>query len=113
TSWVAEHSRPSREGEMTVKGTYKRKRVPWNESTACSNRSNLLACLNWAVQQGYIDNHPLGKVKRGAHKRRERIFTAEELEKIRGKVKPDFADFLLALELSGARPFSELATLTA
>lgn len=73
----------------------------------------VLTCLNWAVEQGYIPNHPLGKLKRGFHKRRERVFTVEEMEKITANVKPEFADFLLALELTGVRPFSELATITA
>jgi integrase len=85
----------------------------WGESTACSARGTVLAVLNWAVEQGYIDRHPLGKLKRGSHKRRERVFTAEEMRKIVGFVKPDFADFLRALELTGARPFSELALLAA
>ena len=109
TSWIAEHQRASRDGEMTGN----KKRRPWNESTACSARTNLLACLNWAVAQGYIESHPLTKLKRGRHRRRERYLTAEERKKIRENVKPDFAEFLLALELTGARPFSELATLTA
>jgi integrase len=85
----------------------------WNTSTACSGRSTVLACLNWAVTQGYIDSHPLTKLKRGTHKRRERILSAEERQLIRDNVKTDFADFLLAMELTGARPFSELATLRA
>jgi integrase len=63
--------------------------------------------------QGYIDSHPLTKLKRGTHKRRERILTVEERQLIRNNVKEDFADFLLALELTGARPFSELATIRA
>jgi integrase len=85
----------------------------WGQSTACSARGTVLACLNWAVEQGYIVGHPLGKLKRGSHKRRERVFTSEELKRIRETVRPDFADFLLALELTGARPFSEMATVTA
>lgn len=85
----------------------------WNESTACSGRSTLLACLNWAVAQGYIDSHPLGKLKRGAHRKRDRVLTPEERQKIREFVKPDFADFLFALEQTGARPFSEMAQVTA
>lgn len=85
----------------------------WNDSTQCSARSTVLAALNWAVTQGYIESHPLTKLKRGSHKRRERYLTTEERKAIRGFVKPDFADFLLALELTGARPFSELATLKA
>lgn len=85
----------------------------WNQSSACSGRSTVLACLNWAVQEGHIDSHPLGKLKRGSHKKRERVLSPEERELIRKNVKPDFRDFLLALELTGARPFSELALLTA
>jgi integrase len=85
----------------------------WNESTACSARTTLLACLNWGVNQGYLDAHPLGKLKRGSHKRRDRVLTPEERQKIRDNIKPDFRDFLFALEQTGARPFSELARLTA
>ena len=85
----------------------------WGESTSCSGRGAVLAVLNWAVDQGYIPTHPLKKLKRGSHKRRERVFSADELRRIREFVKPDFADFLRALELTGARPFSELAKVTA
>jgi integrase len=85
----------------------------WNESTGCSARSTLLACLNWGVDQGYIESHPLTRLKRGSHKRRERVLTVEEREAIKAGVKPDFRDFLFGLEQTGARPFSELATLTA
>ncbi len=48
----------------------------WNESTGCSARSTVLACLNWAVTQGHVDSHPLAKLKRGSHKRRERYLTS-------------------------------------
>ena len=113
TTWIAERQRPNREGETLEYGGRKHVRIPWNESTACSARSNVLAVLNWAVAQGYATSHPLTKLKRGSHARRERYLTREERTKIRANVKPDFADFLLALELTGARPFSELATLTA
>ena len=85
----------------------------WNESSACSARSILLACLNWGVAEGHIDVHPLGRLKRGAHRRRDRVLTPQEREKIRKNVKPEFHDFLFALEQTGARPFSELAPLTA
>lgn len=85
----------------------------WNDSTECSARSTLLACLNWGVTQGYIDAHPLGRLKRGSHKRRERVFTAEEMRRIKEFTNPFFRDFLTGLELTGARPFSELARVTA
>lgn len=85
----------------------------WGESTACSGRGAVLAVLNWSVEQGYIRSHPLTKLKRGAHKRRERVFSTEELKRVREFTNPKFADFLLGLELTGARPFSELAKVTA
>lgn len=85
----------------------------WGQSTSCSARGTVLAALNWAVEQGYLKGHPLGKLKRGSIKRRERVFSADELVKIRGFVKPDFGDFVRALELTGARPFSELALVSA
>ena len=113
TTWIAEHQRPSLPGEMTKNGKHARPRVPWNQSTACTARTTVLACLNWAVAQGYIESHPLTKLKRGSHLRRERYVTAEERRRIKDFVKPDFADFLTALELTGARPFSEMATLSA
>jgi integrase len=83
------------------------------QSSACTARGTVFACLNWAVEQGYIRIHPLTKLKRGSHKRRERVLTADELKKIREFTNPYFADFLLRLELTGARPFSELAKVTA
>ena len=87
--------------------------TPWGQSSSCSARGAILAALNWGVDQGYITSHPLTKLKRGSHKRRERVFSADELKAIRENVKPDFADFVRALELTGARPFSELAHVTA
>ena len=85
----------------------------WGQSTSTSARATVLAALNWAIAEGYIDSHPLRKLKRGSHKRRTRIFTAQELDKIRAFVKPNFRDFLRVLELTGARPYSELAKVTA
>jgi integrase len=85
----------------------------WGPSSACSAKTAVLACLNWAEAEGLISGHPLGKLKRGSHRRRERVFTGEEMKKIREFTNPRFAEFLLGLELTGARPFSELAKLTA
>jgi integrase len=89
------------------------KMTTWNDGTKCGARSTLLACLNWAVDQGYVKENPLKKLKRGRHNRREAIFTTDELRRIREFTNPYFADFLLGLELTGARPFSELARIKA
>jgi integrase len=44
---------------------------------------------------------------------RERYLTPEERLKVRGAVRGVFADYLFALEKTGARPFSEVAKVTA
>lgn len=85
----------------------------WGESTACSGRGTVLAVLNAAVELGDIPHHPLKALKRGSHKRRERVFTTDELTRIKAFTNPFFADFLVGLELTGARPYSELAKVTA
>ena len=90
-----------------------KKRHPWNDGGKSSARATVLACLNWAVAEGHMNSHPLGKLKRGTHGKRERVLSGEERQKIRDNVKSDFRDFLFALEQTGARPFSELALVTA
>jgi integrase len=76
-------------------------------------RSIVLACLNWADREGLVDGHPLRKLKAGRYDRRERILTTAEKDAIRAAVPPYLLDFLDALALTGARPYSEVARLTA
>jgi hypothetical protein len=33
----------------------------WGQSTSCSARGTMPACLNWAAEQGYVAGHSLGK----------------------------------------------------
>jgi integrase len=86
----------------------------WNETTRSSARAALSACLNWAVREEHLDRNPLaGKLPRAHYARRQRILTREERERIRAAVKGSLRDFLYALEQTGARPFSEVARITA
>lgn len=118
TEWLSAHDKPGK-----VRGPRKRK-VPksdaepvryqaWGESTRTTARSVVRACLAWAVGQGYIAANPLAALKRGAYDRRERILSAEEKLKIREWLPEGVREFVFALEQTGARPFSELATVTA
>lgn len=118
SEWLNAHNQPGK-----VRGPRKRKGKPdggeptrfqaWGESTRTTARSILRACLNWAVMQGYLAANPLAKLKRGDYARRERILTADERQRVREWLPEGVREFVYALEQTGARPFSELATLTA
>lgn len=119
SEWLIEHNKPGK-----VRGPKKRKPKPegspesvryqsWGESTRTTARSILRACLNWAFNEGYIPANPLAKLKRGSYTRRERILTASERQRIREYLPEGIREFMLAIEKTGARPFSELAKLTA
>lgn len=85
----------------------------WNPSTQATACRVLKSCLNWGVEQTYIPANPLAKLKAGRYLCRERILTAEERETFLKAASPHFREFLWALGQTGARPFSELAKLTA
>ena len=86
----------------------------WSESTRAAAIAVVLACLNWAVEQGYLSSHPLTRLKRGRYERRERILTDQERDALFAEIKdPTLRQFLRFLELTGCRPFSEAARITA
>lgn len=117
TEWLNAHNGPGK-----VRGPKARKKPAaaepsrfqaWGESTRTTARSILRACFNWSVMQGYISANPIAKLKRGDYARRERILTADERRRIRDWLTGGVRDFVYAMEQTGARPFSELATVTA
>lgn len=117
---MAERPRPARQGPRAAPaegppgGGREPARFPgWGESTRTTARSILRACLNWAVEQGYLAANPLARLKRGGYARRERILTAEERRRVREWLPEGIREFVYALEQTGARPFSELAAVTA
>ncbi|VTR93073.1 phage integrase family protein : Phage-related integrase OS=Blastopirellula marina DSM 3645 GN=DSM3645_03233 PE=4 SV=1: Phage_integrase [Gemmata massiliana] len=86
----------------------------WKPNTKTSARGALQACLNWAVKRDMISVNPVKKLGIGSYTNAERILTAEERTRARAAVKDQqFKDYLRVLELTGARPFSEIATLIA
>lgn len=85
----------------------------WNENTCVRAKAIVLACLNYGVKKLNLPSHPLRNTRPGTCGSRERYLTAEEREKIRTAVSGPFADFVATLEQTGARPFSELAKITA
>lgn len=89
------------------------KKTTWNDSTKSNVKKVLKAACNWGVKNGYLDEHPLKKLPSGNTRRRDRIITPEEWQKIRAFVSPAFADFLSVVHQTGARPYSEVAQLDA
>jgi integrase len=94
--------------------TWMDKHPHWSGSTRAAAVAAILACLNWAIEQGYIASHPLARLKRGRYERRERIMTQVERDSVFKAIKdPGFRYFLRFLELTGCRPFSEAAAIEA
>jgi integrase len=120
TAWLlkhtAGHATPKKKQEPPKKGK-KRFIDPdgvWGHNTQVTCRAIVRACLNWAVDQGYLTHNPLGRLKAGSYHRRERILSQEERAKIKVCVRDQaFSDFIFFLEQTGARPFSEAAKVSA
>jgi integrase len=93
--------------------TWESENPAWSQSTIATTRGILTVCLNWAVEQGIIHNQPLSRLKTVAYTRRERTLSPSEKRRIKEVLSPALGDFLLAVELTGARPFSEIGVLTA
>lgn len=90
-----------------------RKARPWAESSRTRAKAIVLAALNYGTRKLGLGPHPLAHVRPGSVGSRERYLTPEEREKIRQAVSGPFAEYIFALEQTGARPFSEVAKVTA
>lgn len=89
------------------------KKETWGPSTRALFITIIKAVFNFGEEQGYLSANPLKKLKRRSTGRRKRVLTPEEKERIKAAVSEDFRDFLTVLEMTGCRPFSEAAKLTA
>ncbi len=85
----------------------------WSASTKALFITILKAVFNHAEQQGYLAVNPIKKLKRRKTGRRDRVVTPEERGKILGAMSANFRDFVTFLDLTGCRPFSEAARITA
>lgn len=90
-----------------------RSKPTWNENTRARAKAIVLAVLNFGVKKLGLPSHPLKHVRPGTVGRRERYLTPEERGTIRQTVKGCFAEYVMALEQTGARPFSEICRVTA
>lgn len=107
---------PARELRPPLVRAWLETKPTWGRSTKTIKRKTIKAVLNWGVREGYLVENPLKKMAGGESERRDRVMTPEELKAIYAfldKRSPEFGDFLRAVELTGARPFSEMAQVTA
>jgi integrase len=97
-------------GKEMPHGPTEQTKLKWGHNSQVTGRAIVRACLNWAVDQGYLTHNPLGRLKAGSYHRRERILTPDERAAIKQHI-PDsmFLDFFEFLEQTGCRPFSEAA----
>jgi integrase len=85
----------------------------WNPTTCNRAISLVKRALNWCVEQGVLTRNPLRDMKKPRERRRDKILTAEERQRIVTAVKDKaFTRFLYALGQTGARP-GEIRTVTA
>lgn len=82
-----------------------------SDSTKALIVSMLRAGFNFGVREGYLPASPMKGVRKGKFARRERMLTAAELDAV--VAESCHADFLTVLRITGMRPFSECAVLTA
>ena len=89
------------------KSTWKK----WNETTVYNARRIVFRLFTWAVDEGYLRENPIKKLKRPKPQPRQRCLTVEEWKALLGGAHGPFRVFLWALLQTGARP-SELRSLT-
>lgn len=90
-------------------------KTTWGHNTQVTARSLVVACLNWAVREGHVPSSPLRGMKVGQTHGRERILTKDERTRVLAAISHNrtFELFLRFLELTGCRPYSEAAQITA
>ncbi len=85
----------------------------WGQSTRAAAGATVRACFNWSVKEKLLLESPLWGTKRGKYTSRQRILKADEKAKIAGVVRGGLKDLVFFLEMTGCRPFSEAAVVTA
>lgn len=78
----------------------------WRPNTARTALNKILACLNYAVEQGKLDAHKFKIPKRDLPRfeAREVLISPEEQALCEAAAPPALRSFLVGLRLSGARP---------
>ena len=76
----------------------------WGASTAHNARTTAFRVFSWAKEEGILSENPLTGMKRPKPPPRQRAMSEEEFAKLHDNAGGPFADFLLAMRETGARP---------
>ncbi|MEM9940721.1 MAG: tyrosine-type recombinase/integrase [Planctomycetota bacterium] len=83
--------------------------LSWAETKGTTTSQNdaisvVLRMFNWAVEQEYLSDRPISRIKKPKRKRREIVYTPEQWEKIKAEAKGSLLPLLNFLWLTGCRP---------
>ena len=85
----------------------------WAESTKAQFIASFKAVFNWAIREGYLAESPVPGLRRRKYAKRSRVLLPAERDRVMEAAPPYFRDFLDFIALTGCRPYSEAAKLTA
>jgi integrase len=107
TAWLAKKEEPRTH-------PLSKRLVKWGPGTRRIAISALKAAFYWAKEQGIVTQNPVAGMKSPPRRSRgaEQVVTKEQHEKMLAEASPQFRDFLVALNDTGARP-GAIATVTA
>ncbi len=113
-AWCQIHAKGGHEVQAGGRKGGTREAAPWSENTQARAKAIVLAAMNYGVKKLGLPPHPLRHVKPGTVGSRTRYLSPDD----RGRIKEALAgttllDYVRFLELTGCRPFSEAAKLTA
>ena len=116
TKWISEMMSPERverekerrrielEEGLIEKRKQGREPKVWGASTAHNARTTAFRVFSWAKDEGVLPENPLAGMKRPKPPARQRAMRDDEFKKLHENAGGPFADFLLALRETGARP---------
>lgn len=85
----------------------------WGPASQRAAIGTVKRVFSWAEGEGLVSGNPVRKVRKPRGRRRERILSPAEREKILAAIRDQaFKDFVIALQETGCRP-SEVATIAA
>jgi integrase len=76
----------------------------WGEATAHNARVAAFRVFSWAKEEGVLSENPLAGMKRPKPAPRQRAMSDDEFTKLHENAGGPFADYLMALRETGARP---------
>jgi integrase len=91
-------------GKVTKRHVRSFLKPSWSASTKRTAIKTILASLNRCVKDGLIETNPVKDIEKPAWERRDKILSAEELQKLLVAAREPFKTLLVAMVETGCRP---------